>query len=129
MRNPSIRRRATSDFDASSVKGMCRETNRNFSVAGFFCVCGRRRHRTSAGVNPPHVTDEPIIARLKRIGLEAGKSFDVARVDPSVKKAIADAPAQAQKLMEWKLPTLARVVNGWSMNTDTMGVYGGCKSD
>ena len=26
--------------------------------------------------------------------------------------------------MEWKIPTLARVVNGWSMNTDTMGVYG-----
>ena len=26
--------------------------------------------------------------------------------------------------MEWKTPTLARVVNGWSMNTDTMGVYG-----
>ena len=26
--------------------------------------------------------------------------------------------------MEWKLPTLARVANGWSMNTDTMGVYG-----
>jgi hypothetical protein len=26
--------------------------------------------------------------------------------------------------MEWKIPTLARVVNHWSMNTDTMGVYG-----
>ena len=26
--------------------------------------------------------------------------------------------------MKWKIPTLARVVNGWSMNTDTMGVYG-----
>ena len=26
--------------------------------------------------------------------------------------------------MKWKLPTLARVANGWSMNTDTMGVYG-----
>ena len=26
--------------------------------------------------------------------------------------------------MEWKVPTLARVANDWSMNTDTMGVYG-----
>ena len=26
--------------------------------------------------------------------------------------------------MAWKTKTLATVVNGWSMNTDTMGVYG-----
>ena len=34
------------------------------------------------------------------------------------------APADGLALMKWKIPTLARVVNGWSMNTDTMGVYG-----
>jgi hypothetical protein len=33
-------------------------------------------------------------------------------------------PEDARRLMAWKLKTLARVVNGWSMNTDTMGVYG-----
>jgi hypothetical protein len=75
-------------------------------------------------VNPPHITDEPIIARMKRIGLERGKSFDMANVEPMVRNAIEDAPAQAQKLMAWKVPTLARVANNWSMNTDTMGVYG-----
>jgi hypothetical protein len=75
-------------------------------------------------VNPPHITDEPIVARMKRIGIERGKSFDAAKLDPAIQKAIEAAPAAAQKLMAWKMPTLARVVNGWSMNTDTMGVYG-----
>ena len=61
---------------------------------------------------------------MKRIGIEPGKAFDIAKVDASVKMAIEGAPADAQKLMAWKIPTLARVVNNWSMNTDTMGVYG-----
>jgi hypothetical protein len=75
-------------------------------------------------VHPPHITDQPIIARLKRIGFEAGQSFDLDKADPAVKKALETAPADAQALMAWKIPTLARVANGWSMNTDTMGVYG-----
>ena len=75
-------------------------------------------------LHPPHLTDQPIIAQLKRIGFEPGKSFDITKVDPVVKKALEAAPAAAQSLMEWKVPTLARVVNYWSMNTDTMGVYG-----
>jgi hypothetical protein len=61
---------------------------------------------------------------MKRIGIEPGKSFDLDKADPAVKKALEGAPAAARKLMEWKIPSLARVVNGWSMNTDTMGVYG-----
>ena len=73
---------------------------------------------------PPHITDEPILARMKKIGIEPGKSFDISKLDPVVQKAIASAPEVAQKLMAWKLPTLARVANGWSMNTDTVGVYG-----
>jgi hypothetical protein len=75
-------------------------------------------------LHPPHITDQPIIAQMKRIGIEPGKSFDFGGLDPAVKKAIAGAPEAAQRLMAWKVATLARVANNWSMNTDTMGVYG-----
>ena len=75
-------------------------------------------------LHPPHFTDEPIIAQMKRIGIEPGKSFDMTKLDPAVQKALESAPEDAQQLMKWKLATLARVANGWSMNTDTMGVYG-----
>jgi len=75
-------------------------------------------------LHPPHLTDEPIIAQMKKIGIERGKSFGISKVDPVIRRGLDTAPQDAQKLMAWKLPTLARVVNGWSMNTDTMGVYG-----
>src|SRR5262249_51952231 len=75
-------------------------------------------------LHPPHITDQPIIARLKRIGFEPGKSFDLDKADPVVKAGLEGAPEAAQQLMQWKIPTMARVADGWSMNTDTMGVYG-----
>lgn len=75
-------------------------------------------------VNPPHFTDQPIIARMRRIGIEPGKSFDVNTADVAVKRALERAASDALKAMKQKIPTLARVVNGWQMNTDTMGVYG-----
>jgi hypothetical protein len=75
-------------------------------------------------VHPPHVTDQPIVARMRRIGLRVGESFDPGRLDPAVRRALEAAPAAGLAEMRAKLPTLARVANGWQMNTDTMGVYG-----
>jgi hypothetical protein len=72
-------------------------------------------------LNRPHVTDWSIIARMKRIGLEPGKSFDSTKVSGDV---LAHGAAAGLKLMHDKLPTIARVIAGWQMNTDTMGVYG-----
>ena len=74
--------------------------------------------------NPPHITDQPIIAQLKKIGFEPGQSFDLSKAPPEVQEGLKLAPAKALQLMAWKVPTVARVANGWSMNTDTMGVYG-----
>ena len=75
-------------------------------------------------VHPPHLTDEPIVAQMKRIGIEPGKSVEFDKLAPGVQKALESAREDAQQLMAWKIPTIARVANGWSMNTDTMGVYG-----
>ena len=72
-------------------------------------------------LNLPHLTDWSIVARLRRIGIEPGKSFDASKVTPEV---LASAAASGLKLMHDKAPTLARIANGWQMNTDTMGAYG-----
>ena len=72
----------------------------------------------------PHITDQPILAQMARIGIEPGKSFDINKVDPPIRTGLVSAPEDALALMAWKVASLSRVVNGWSMNTDTMGVYG-----
>jgi hypothetical protein len=75
-------------------------------------------------INPPQVTDWSIIARLQRIGIEKGKSFDFNNVPVVIQTGLQKAVVDGLKIMIEKLPTLARIENGWQMNTDTMGVYG-----
>jgi hypothetical protein len=47
---------------------------------------------------PPHITDEPMIAQLKKIGIEPGKSFDFDKADPAIQKALVAAREDAQNL-------------------------------
>jgi hypothetical protein len=75
-------------------------------------------------LHPPHITDWSTIARLGRLGIVVGESFDLDSADPAVQAGLNRAVVDGLKLMVQKLPTLAQVVNGWQMNTDTMGVYG-----
>jgi hypothetical protein len=75
-------------------------------------------------VNPPHITDQPMVDQLKKIGIVPGQSFDFDKADLAIQKALLSAREDAQELMAWAVPTLARVANYWSMNTNTMGVYG-----
>jgi hypothetical protein len=76
------------------------------------------------GTNPPHDTDWSALRRFERIGLVPGQPFTLDSLAPEVRSAITSAPADALRLMAEKTPTLARIVNGWTMNTDSMGVYG-----
>lgn len=72
-------------------------------------------------LNPPHITDWSIVTRMKRIGFEPGKSFDTSKVDADV---LAKGAADGLKLMQDKANSIARIVNGWQMSTDSIGVYG-----
>ena len=75
-------------------------------------------------VNPPHLTDWSILARMKRIGIQPGASFDLDKADPGIQRALNRVRPAALHQMDSKRATLARQVNGWQMNTDTIGVYG-----
>src|SRR5262249_11438326 len=70
-------------------------------------------------VNGPHGVDHPQLAGMKRIGIEAGRSFDVAEVDPVVRQALQTAPAVAQSALIAEWPKVGRNANGWVMNTDS----------
>jgi hypothetical protein len=55
-------------------------------------------------LQPPHVTDQPILAQMQRIGIERGKSFDIDKVAPAIKAALETTPKDALKLMAWSSP-------------------------
>ena len=71
---------------------------------------------------PPHLTDWSLTAQMRRLGLVPGARF--ADLEPAVRSALHDVPAAALQAMQQAFPRLAKVVNGWQMNIDTMGVYG-----
>ena len=75
-------------------------------------------------VIPPHLTDQPIVARMRRLGIEPGMSFDYDAADPAVRNALDRAVTDGLANIKAKVPTLAKVVNGWQIMTDSMGVYG-----
>lgn len=69
-----------------------------------------------------YVTDWSTIARLERIGIKPGESFSWDASPPAIRHALTEAAAGGLKSMHAKAPTLARVGNGWQMNTDTLGI-------
>ncbi|BCH27734.1 DUF1214 domain-containing protein [Mesorhizobium sp. L-8-3] len=69
-------------------------------------------------------TDQPILARMARLGFEEGRSFDFDAASPMDQNALKDAPVIAQKPMGWTSPRIAECVNQWPMDNDTAAVYG-----
>jgi len=78
--------------------------------------------------NPPAADDAPMVATLAKIGIVPGQDFDASKIDPTVAKALADVPRNAQdKIMGWmKEGVIAgdiKLTDGWMFTTKT-GLYG-----
>ena len=74
--------------------------------------------------NPPHANDYPILARMKRIGIEPGKSFALASASPEVQRALRAAAPDAPRQIEAALHRSGVLANGWRTNLTAIGTYG-----
>jgi hypothetical protein len=72
----------------------------------------------------PHVTDWSQVARLARIGIEPGKSFDLEAAPAPVREALERAVTDSLGQMRRNVSTIGKIVNGWLIMTDNIGVYG-----
>jgi hypothetical protein len=73
--------------------------------------------------NPPTKDDAPMVEKLARIGIVPGKDFDLARLDPAVRKGLERVPrAGIEKIMAQEKEA-GKVENGWLVTTKA-GEYG-----
>ncbi len=72
--------------------------------------------------NPPAPADAPMVAKLKTLGIEPGKDFDIGKIDPDTAKGLQRAMGAFEKLREGikKLKT----ENGWIVIPKDFADYG-----
>ena len=71
-----------------------------------------------------HDNDQPIHARMARIGIEIGETFDASALSATVMEAIEAARDAAMEKVKGHIRKTARMVNGWEFITSPIGTYG-----
>jgi hypothetical protein len=79
---------------------------------------------TLLGVNPPHLTDFSVLARITGLGIVAGKPFSAGDFDAQQRSDIAAGFAAALQDIMTSLGTMGTRANGWTILKDNIGVYG-----
>ncbi len=95
------------------------EQANGMSAAEYFGLAAELMH-----LHRPHITDWSIVNRMQQIGIVAGQKFEYEKLDAAIQKALDKGIADALKLMLAKTKSRATQINGWGMNTDSVGVYG-----
>lgn len=74
--------------------------------------------------NPLGAYDQPILARMARIGLRPGAGFDLAAAPPALRAGLERAGREGVRHLAASVPNLGAVKNGWLTLANGMGVYG-----
>lgn len=74
--------------------------------------------------NPPHANDYPLLDRIKRIGIDSGKSFTFSTAPKEVQDALNAAPASALPQIKNAWSSAGVLANGWRINVTAIGTYG-----
>jgi hypothetical protein len=74
--------------------------------------------------NPPHASDYAVLARIERVGLVPGQSFDLAAADPAVQRGLTRAAADAWQRIVNRRKGVALTRNNWVALGNALGVYG-----
>lgn len=74
--------------------------------------------------HPPHATDQPVLAQLRRAGLIAGRVFDFDKLDHPAKQGMRRGLRAGRERMEAAAGVSLRNLNGWQQETGSVGVYG-----
>jgi hypothetical protein len=75
-------------------------------------------------VNPPHATDFSILARIAHLGIVPGERFDPGALDTDVLDEVEAGASAAREAIVGNVAGFGTEVNGWSIATETIGVYG-----
>jgi hypothetical protein len=75
-------------------------------------------------LNPPHATDFSILARISNLGIVPGRRFDPSGLEAGVLGEVEAGAAAAREAIAGNLAGFGTRVNGWSIATETIGVYG-----
>jgi hypothetical protein len=73
--------------------------------------------------NPPAKEDADMVAKLKKIGIEPGKDFDISKLDPGVAKGLETATKPALEKIVGHMKDAGKDFNGWVFPIPA-GVYG-----
>jgi len=75
-------------------------------------------------VNPPHATDFSILARIANLGIVPGEGFDPGGLDAGVLGEVEAGATAAREAITGNVAGFGTEVDGWSIATETIGVYG-----